>query len=135
MGGRRPRASAEAGVLLNRQRCNLFAQIQVASSMTRSAKTEKANLVVNHLEPVRLLHATAEAGQCVLRDWATRQLLDPPAALADQVGVMAGELLTQLIPKHPTACFHGPQEPGRHQEVDGPVDGDAVDPLLGDSAL
>jgi hypothetical protein len=91
--------------------------------------------VVDHPKLAHLPDPTAEAGQRVVRDGATRQLLDPPAALAHQVGVMPGELLTQLIPEAATACVYGPQESGRYQQVDSSVDRYPVDALLGHSIV
>jgi hypothetical protein len=85
--------------------------------------------VINHLELMHLLDPAAEAGQRVVWDGATRQLLDPPAALADQVGVMPGELFPQLVPKTTAARIDFPQKARRDEKMGGPVHGDEVDPL------
>ncbi len=103
--------------------------------MTPAAQAEEAHLVVNHLELVRLLDPAAQASQRVVRDRAARHLLDPPAALANQVGVMPGELLAQLVPKAAAGGVHGPHQSRRDQQVDGPVHGDAVDALRGHSGM
>ncbi|HTP29281.1 MAG TPA: hypothetical protein VMK12_26910 [Anaeromyxobacteraceae bacterium] len=63
------------------------------------AETEQAEFVVDHAKLARVAHPAAEPGQRVVRDWAARQLLDPSAALANQVGVMPCELFSQLVPK------------------------------------
>jgi len=97
--------------------------------MTRAAKAKKANFVVNHLELIRLLDPATEAGQRIVRDGAARQLLDPSATLADQMGVMPGELLPQLVPKAGVGGVYGPQEACCLQQVNRPVHGDAVDRL------
>lgn len=97
--------------------------------MAGVAKAQEAKFVVNHPKLARLLDPAAEAGQRVVRDGAARQFLNPPAALADQVGVMPGELLPELVAGSRAGGVDDPQEPRRHQEMDGAIDGDAVDPL------
>ena len=103
--------------------------------MAFTAEAEETKLVVNHPKLARLVHPATEAGQRVVRNGATRQLLDPPAALADQMGVMPGELLSQLVPKAPVGRVDSPQEAHRHQKMDGPVHGDAIDAPLGHSIV
>ena len=78
--------------------------------MARAAEAEKSELVVDHVKVASPLDLAAEAGQGGVRDGTSRQLLDPPAALADQVGVMPGELLRQLVPKAAAGRVHGSQE-------------------------
>ena len=78
--------------------------------MARTAKTEEAEFVVNYAKLARLAHPATEAGQRFVRDGAARQLLDPPAALADQMGVMSGELLPQLVPKAAASGVYSPQK-------------------------
>ena len=97
--------------------------------MARAAKAEEAEFVVHHSKLARLAHPAAKAGQRVVRDGAACQLLDPPAALADQMGVMPGELLPQLVPKAAAGIVYSPQKACCLQQVNRPVDGDAVDPL------
>ncbi len=82
-----------------------------------------------------VLDPTAQASQGVVRDRAARQLLDPAAALADQVGVVPDELFPQLVPKAATGRVHSPQESCCLQQVNRPVHGNAIDALLGYSRV
>jgi len=74
------------------------------------AEAQKAEFVVDHPKLSGLSDPTAEASQRIVRDRAARQFLHPSAALADQVGVMPGELFSQLVPKAAAGRIHGPQE-------------------------
>lgn len=103
--------------------------------MACAAKTEEAEFVVNYAKLARVSDPPTKAGQIIVGDGTSLRLLNSPATLADQEGMMAGELLSQFIPKSPAGGVHSPQEPRRHQKVDGPVDGDAVDALLGHSGV
>jgi hypothetical protein len=103
--------------------------------MAFTAETEQTKLVVDHAELTGVSDPAAKAGQRVVRDGTTRQRLDTPAALTDQVGVMPGELFSQLVAKAATGCVYGPQEPRRYQKMDGSIDGYPVDGLLGHSAV
>ena len=81
------------------------------------------------LEPSRPADVAGQPGQDRVREPAAVQVLDPPAALADQVVMMPGELLAELVSTAAPGGIRGshgvrgPDQAKPHEQVNSAVHG------------
>lgn len=91
--------------------------------------------MVGHTEPPRMTNTLVESRERALVDQASLKVSNAPTALADEMVVMPGELLIQLVSPATPNRVGGPKQPDAREEVDGPVDRDDIDPLQPDALM
>jgi hypothetical protein len=96
--------------------------------MARPADAEEAQFMMGCAESTRTPGLPAETGHHILGHGTARGFFHASATLADQNVLVPGELLSQPIPGGAVGRVDDPEQAFRHQEVDGPIDGYAIDP-------
>jgi hypothetical protein len=97
--------------------------------------------VLADLEPSRAADVAGQPGQDRVSEPAAVEVLDPPAALADQMVMMPGELLPEFVSTAAAGRVRGPHgvrrpnEAEPHEEVNRAVHGHDVRPAAAEALV
>jgi len=80
-------------------------------------------------ELVRVLDPSAETREGLSGNGALRGLVNAAALLTHEKGMVARELFPQLVPEALARGVHHSEDSRRRQQVNVPINGDAVDVL------